>query len=88
MAKEVFSMHLAGRDINVRIGRPLISFETGEFFAPEDYSTAVLPSQLTGYSTPQHAAVMGYLYDLNRKVLTQGSRIRSKGKLKTAAGIS
>lgn len=85
MAKEVFSMHLAGRDINVRIGRPLISFETGEFVAPEDYSTAVLPSQLTGYSTPQHAAVMGYLYDLNRKVLTQGSRIRSKGKLKTAA---
>lgn len=73
MAKEVFSSHMAGRDLNVRIGRPYIDFETKEFFSPEAYSRPDFPNRLTGYSTPDHATVMGYLCEDNRRFWTQGS---------------
>lgn len=87
MAKEVFSSHMAGREINVRLGRPLVNYETSEFVPPELYNTESFPKQFAGYSTPQHAAVLGYLCQLNQKFWAQGSNIGSKRKLKSIGGV-
>ena len=87
MAKEVFSSHMAGREINVRLGRPLVNYETSEFVPPELYNTESFPKQFAGYSTPQHAAVIGYLCQLNQKFWAQGSNIGSKRKLKSIGGV-
>ena len=87
MAKEVFSSHMAGREINVRLGRPLVNYETSEFVPPELYNTESFPKQFAGYSTPQHAAVLGYLCQLNQKFWAQGSNIGSKRKLKSIGGM-
>lgn len=48
MAKEVFSSHMAGREINVRLGRPLVNYETSEFVPPELYNTESFLSSLPG----------------------------------------
>ena len=87
MAKEVFSSHMAGREINVRLGRPLVNYETSEFVPPELYNTESFPKQFAGYSTPQHAAVLGYLCQLNQKFWAQGSNIGSKRRLKSIGGM-
>ena len=74
------SSHMAGREINVRLGRPLVNYETSEFVPPELYNTESFPKQFAEYSTPQHAAVLGYLCQLNQKFWAQGSNIGSKRK--------
>ena len=48
MAKEVFSSHMAGREINVRLGRPLVNYETSELFRPSFTTRRVSLSSLPG----------------------------------------
>lgn len=76
MAREVFSSHMAGRDMNVRIGRPIIVNETKEFIAPEQYSSTRLTGALAGFSLPEFSTVMGHLYEQNVKMTSPGSRVK------------
>lgn len=87
MAKEVFSSHMAGRDINVRIGRPIVNYETSEFVSPEFYATEQMPRQYAGYSTPQHAVVLGYICQMNQRFWMQGSNVGTKRKLKSLGDV-
>lgn len=73
MAKEVFSMHMAGRDMNVRIGAPLFMERTREFIAPEAYATLTADTMLAGFSLPEYATVMGSLFNQNRSLYIDGS---------------
>lgn len=84
MAREVFSSHMAGRDMNVRIGRPIIANDTLEFIAPEKYASTRLTGSLAGFSLPEFSAVMGSLYDQNIKISTPGLRSKKNmfGRLK------
>ncbi len=65
MVREIFSQHRASQDINVRIGRPVIDYETKMFYAPERFSKEGYPQRLDGLSKPEYATVMGYIMSQN-----------------------
>ena len=83
MAREVFSLHLAGREINVRRGFPIVNAENGEFIAPDQYNKVEPFSKIAGYATPEHATVMGYLQMLNANSYRAGLGNTTKGRFKS-----
>ncbi len=85
MAREVFGQHLAGRNLNARIGRPIIDYDTKIFHSPERFATEGYPANIDRMSMPQFATVMGYLSEQNYRQW-QETGGKPPGALKSTLG--
>ncbi len=81
LVKEVFSGYLGGHDINVRLGFPMIEYETNVFYFPSKFSTETLPEKLAGVSMPEYSTLFGYLADETSRMYNQPGGVRQKGFL-------
>ncbi len=85
MAREVFGQHLAGRNLNARIGRPIIDYDTKIFYSPERFAAEGYPANIDRMSMPQYATVMGYLSEQNYRQW-QETGGRRPGVIKSTLG--
>ncbi len=85
MAREVFGQHLAGRNLNARIGRPIIDYDTKIFYTPEQFATEGYPANIDRMSMPQFATVMGYLSEQNYRQWQENGGKRP-GAIKSTLG--
>ena len=67
--------------INVRVGYPIIEYETNIFYSPNKFSTETLPEKLAGVSSPEYATLFGYLADETSRYFGGGGAPRKKGGL-------
>lgn len=87
LVREVFSGYMAGGYINVRIGYPIIEYETNIFYSPNKFSTETLPEKLAGVSSPEYATLFGYLADETARYYGGGGAPRKKGGLTTVKNM-
>lgn len=85
-AQDIFSRHLAGRDLSVRMGYPFVLFDNMTFCTPGSLTMAEVTKERLYCSRPEYSTIFGYLNAANQRFWAKPESQEKPGFLSATFG--